>query len=383
MEKKKFAFPLCAIAAFAWFGYHCGAGFASGRQVWLYAAQYGKIGVLAPLLIWTANSLFMYISAEYCRLKKTKNYRDMVTIYYDHPVVNRIALFLWDILIFMASITVSSSCTAGTGSLLQSVFGLPYWVGCAVFIIGMALILSFGKGVLERLGKMGVPLIVVFFLICFIAIGKNAGTLGASISNAIPVVDITMPKFVQQCLIYAITQCSFFQVLSVLAGRFNSRKESIQFTVIGAVLNGGAMFASYFALMGYYPGIGESKIPMFEIVNSFGGFFGVILMLAYNFVLILAYITTAGAALAGGQARYTPLLIKWLKKESVCRAAVTVVFLAGASMLSTLGLDGILTTVNTINSTCRLPVWFLPFFIFGPISIHKLSKKNREGTLQK
>ena len=126
MEKAKKGMPLFIVAALAWFGYHCGAGFASGRQVWLYAAQYGKIGMIAPIIIWIANALFMYISAEYCRLRKTKSYRDMVTIYFDHPVVNRIALLLWDILVFMAAITVSSSCTAGTGSLLNTVFGLPY-----------------------------------------------------------------------------------------------------------------------------------------------------------------------------------------------------------------------------------------------------------------
>ena len=97
--------------------------------------------------------------------------------------------------------------------------------------------------------------------------------------------------------------------------------------------------------------------------------------IAYNFVLMLAYITTAGSALVGAQARYTPVLIKWIKSDSACRALVTVLFLAGASLLSTLGLDGILNTVNTINSTCRFPIWFLPFFICGPISIYKLTKK--------
>lgn len=381
MEKKKSGMPLFVIAALTWFGYHCGAGFASGRQVWLYAVQYGPKGVIAPFIIWIACSTFMYISAEYARLAKTKHYKDMVTIYYDHPTVNRIALLLWDILVFMASITVSSSCTAGTGSLLQDVFGLPYFVGCAVFVIGMALLLSFGQGILERLGKMGVPLIIVFFAICAVAIATNSGHMVESMSAA-PVTEISTFEFIKKCFIYAITQCSFFQALSVMAGRFSSRSESIKFTICGFLMNCGAMLAGFFALMAYYPECGESKIPMFGIVSRFEGPLGVILMVAYNFVLILAYITTAGSALAGGHARYTPVLIKYLKSESACRAVVTVVFLAGASLLSTLGLDGILTTVNTINSTCRLPVWFLPFLILGPISIHKLSKKQKENADQ-
>ena len=373
MNKK--GLPLFLTASLVWFGYHCGAGFASGGQVWLYSAQYGKIGMLAPLVIWVLNASFMYISAEYARLKKAQNYRDMVTIYCDRPMVNRIALLLWDILIFMASITVSASCTAGTGSLLQDVFGLPYWVGCALFIVGMAMLLSFGKGILERLGKFGIPLIAIFFTICFIAIGSNSSHLADTMAQAQPVTEISLPAFIQRCFVYAITQCSFFQALSVLAGRFESRKQSIAFTVTGFLMNGGAMLACYFALMAYYPGIGESTIPIYGIVSQFDGALRLLLAVAYNFVLILAYITTAGPALAGAQARYTPVLIHWIKSESGCRAFVTVLFLFGASILSTLGLDGILNTVNTLNSACRFPIWFLPFFICGPISIHKLTRQ--------
>lgn len=93
MGRKSKSLPLFITAALIWFGYHCGAGFASGRQVWLYAAQYGTIGIAAPLIIWVLNASFMYISAEYARLKNATNYRDMVSIYYDHPTVNKIALF--------------------------------------------------------------------------------------------------------------------------------------------------------------------------------------------------------------------------------------------------------------------------------------------------
>lgn len=340
----------------------------------VYASQYGKIGLAAPFIIWILNALFMYIAAEYARLRKAKNYKDMVTIYSDNPTLNRIALVLWDILIFMASITVSASCTAGTGSLLQANFGLPYWVGCAIFIIGMALLLSLGKGILERLGKFGIPLIVIFFIICFSGIAANANHMKESVLSAHAVTEITVGAFIQRCFVYAITQCSFFQALSVLAGKFENRAESIKFTITGFLMNCCAMLACYLALMAYYPEVGESQIPMHSIVSSFNGAIGIILTIAYNCVLLLAYITTAGSALAGAQARYTPVLQKKIQSKAFCRALVVISFLTGASLLSTLGLDGILNTVNTINSTCRFPIWFLPFLIIGPLSIRKLRR---------
>ena len=104
-----------------WFGFHCGAGFASGAQVKLYAAKYGFYGLAVPFIAWAINCVFMYIVAEYSRLIKAKSYRDVgVSIYWDNPVVGRIALLLWDILIFMSSITLLGSCVAGFGAQLTS-----------------------------------------------------------------------------------------------------------------------------------------------------------------------------------------------------------------------------------------------------------------------
>lgn len=378
--KKSSSLPLWFVAALAWFGYHCGAGFASGRQVWLYAAQYGKVGMIAPFIIWIACSVFMYIAAEYARLTRATNYRGMVSIYYDHPIVNKIALLLWDILVAMASITVCSSCTAGTGSLLNDVFGIPYLLGCIIFVVFMACMLTFGQGILERVGKFGIPLIVIFFVICFAALFKQGNHIPAALAME-PVVPITTWEFIKKCFIYAITQTSFFQALAVLAGRFSDRQETVKFTVAGLLMNMLAMVASYFALMAFYPECGESKIPMFGIVSQIGGFGGTLLMVCYNFVLIMAYITTVGGAIAGAQARYVPLLIKKISNRQTCRVLVVIVFMVGAYALSNLGLDGILTTINTINSTCRFPIWYLPFLILGPFSIARLRKKELAGEL--
>lgn len=377
---KKKALPLWFVAALAWFGYHCGAGFASGRQVWLYAAQFGGIGLVAPFIIWIACTIFMFIAAEYARLTRAKSYREMVSIYYDHPTVNKVALFLWDILVAMASITVCSSCTAGTGSLLNDVFGLPYLLGCIIFVVFMACILTFGQGILERVGKFGIPLIIVFFVVCFCAIIKQGDKIPAAMAME-PVATISTWEFIKKCFIYAITQTSFFQALAAMAGRFSDRTETIKFSVAGLLMNMLAMIASYLGLMAYYPGCGESTIPMFGIVSTFGGVGGVILMVCYNFILIMAYITTVGGAIAGAQNRYVPLLTKKIKSVRICRVIVVIVFMVGAYILSNLGLDGILTTINTINSTCRFPVWFLPFLILGPISIARLRKKEKSGDL--
>lgn len=75
------------------------------------------------------------------------------------------------------------------------------------------------------------------------------------------------------------------------------------------------------------------------------------------------------------------LLKKKINSDLLCRIIIIVVFFGAATALSTLGLDGILTTVNEINSACRLPVWYIPILILGPFSIHRVVKAQRQKKL--
>lgn len=380
MNKKKT--PMFFLAAMMWFGFHCGAGFASGAQVKLYAAQYGARGIVTPIIAWVANCLFMFIGLEFSRLIKAKSYRDVASsIYWDNPTVGKFAIFLWDILIFMSSITILGSCVAGSGSQLNQLFGMPYWVGCGIFIAVMVLILCFGKNILERLGKLSVPLIVMFFTVCIVGLVSNFPHMMEALTTDLgaPVVDnASFGVLFKSGFTYGLVQLGAFQALTVMAGKFESRTETVKFIVLGFVLNCGAMLVSYFSLMAYYPDILDLALPTLGIIQKLSGPLYVILMIAYNLVLILAYITTAGGMAGGAQARYLPLLNKKINNELVSRIAIIVVFFGAATALSTLGLDGILTTVNEINSACRLPVWYIPIVILGPFSIRRVMRANKE-----
>ena len=384
MNKKKT--PMFFLAAMMWFGFHCGAGFASGAQVKLYAAQYGTKGVIVPFIAWIANCLYMYIGLEYSRLVKAKSYRDVAsTIYWDNPTVGKIAIFLWDVLIFMSSITILGSCVAGSGSQLNQLFGMPYWIGCGAFIVLMILILCFGKNILERLGKLSVPLIVMFFAVCIVGIIYGFPHMMEALTTDLgaPIVEnSSFGALFKSGFTYGLVQLGAFQALTVMAGKFESRTETWKFLILGFALNCGAMLVSYFSLMAYYPDILDSALPTLGIIQKLTGPLYIILMIAYNIVLILAYITTAGGMAGGAQARYLPLLNKKIDNELVCRILIIIVFFGAATALSTLGLDGILTTVNEINSACRLPVWYIPIVILGPFSIHRVMKANRKKAEQ-
>ncbi len=372
--------PLFLTAAMAWFGYHCGAGFASGRQVWLYANRYGTKGILACLIAWIVCGSFIFVTSEYARVTHAKNYRDLSNgIYVENSTISRIALFCWDIMVALAAIVGCGSCVAGSGTLFHNLSGMPYMLGCLIFVTGMILITGCGKNVLERLGNVGIALITVFFLVCITGILRNTGHLAAVLTTSLgsPVEEnASLWTIIRSGFTYGIVQISFLQAACVMAGKFESRKETTKFVLTGMLLNCGAMIVSFLCIMTYYPQIGESTLPMISIIQDIPGTLGSLMLIAYNLVLVLAYITTAGALVVGNVARYTPLLEKKLKSPFLCRMIIIVIVLGGGSLVSRLGLDGVLTKANAFNASLRIPLWFVPIMILGPISIHRELKKN-------
>lgn len=373
------------LAALTWFGFHCGAGFASGAQVKLYAIIYGKWGVAVPVIAWVLCSIWMYIVCEYSRLIKAESYKDVgMSIYGLKGKYSRGILILWDFLIFMSSITAIGSCVAGCGALFKQLFFLPYAAGCAGFVIFMIGILCFGKKVLTMLGRMGIPLIFIFLVMCIACL--YAGINGMEI-NGLPISDNEVGLMVLQdnqhmpilsilksAYTYAVVQIGSFQALCVFAGKFENKRQTKCFAVMGFVINCGAMLLAYAALMMFYPGIMGHMLPLLAVVQSFDGVPAMILMAAYDIVLLLAYVTTAGAMIVGAQARYLHVAKRIIGQEKGSRLFIAAVFLISASLMSGLGLNGILVKVNQVNALLRTPVWFLPILILGPLAIRRANK---------
>lgn len=379
MEKKKFAFPAWALGAFTWFGYHCGSGFASGTQVKAYVLKYGVAGMWAPLIAWIACAVFIGIISEYARVVKAKSYRDVATtIYYPNEILGRVVIIVWDIMVLLSCIVASSSCMAGAGSLLQNLFGAPYWLGCALFVAVMVYLLCFGETALKRLGSISSIMIFLVLFICCAGIIRNGSNIGPVFNTDIGKVEGgTVSAAIKSGFTYGCIQISFLHTTSVIGGGFKSRGDTIKYILLGFLMNCGVMYAEVLCLFGYFPGCMESNMPLLTVVQSFTGVFGVILLIIYNFVLVMAYLTTAGAVISGQVARYRGLVGKVIKNPFATKVVIVVFFLLCSSALSVIGLEGVVTKGYGFLANLRKPIWFWPLLILGPISIIRESKKRQ------
>lgn len=369
------------LGALTWFGFHCGSGFASGSQMKIYAIKYGAMGLLAPLVAWVSCTVFIGIITEYARLIQAKSYCDVgKTIYWDDPVVGRVAILVWDIMLFFAMVVSAGACVSGLGTLLKSLLGFPYFVGCAAFVIFMVVLMCFGDQILSRLGKFSIPLIVMFLAVSIIGIAAAAPNLQAVLTTdlgASSVEGATPGTVAWSGFTYGCIQISFLHTASIIGGTFKSRKQTWAFVASGFIINCGCMLLGVLAILAYYPACMSSEMPMLYITTSFSGPLGTILLLVYHFILFMAYITTAGSLLAGSIARYTPMLKKVVPHDLACKAIVVVVIMSGAALLSALGLEGVLTKGYGTLAKLKMPLWFFPILVLGPISIRRVSKRQK------
>ena len=283
MKKQGLFSSAAFIGAVSWFGYHCGAGFASGSQVKVYVAKYGApAAFIVPIFAWICCAAFIGIIVEYARLVQAKSYRDVAsTIYFDNPVFGKIIILVWDLMVFFSTIVASSSCVAGCGTLVQKLFGLPYMVGCAAFVILMIALTAFGTGVLNRLGKVSTPLIVLFILVCVVGITRNWDNLVTvmTTSAGVPAEPASTGKLLERGLTYGCIQISFVHAACVIGGGFKTRKETYTMVGVGFLMNCVAMIFGSLATLSTYPGCLDSSMPLFDIVNSLSGTMGLIMMI--------------------------------------------------------------------------------------------------------
>lgn len=381
MSKKK-SFSLPMLCAFAWFGHACGSSFATGRLAVQYCTKHGPIGIIGGILIFIMAGAWMYITLEYGRLIKSKNYHDIVsTIYWDNKAVGGVMSVVWDVIQLYSIVITSGACIAGSGSVLQDAFGLNYNIGMILFAAIMVVLFIVGPGVFKRFGKMSFPMFILLMIVCVVSIviGKErlglvfAGSTGYTFPEGVG----TAKGVANDAFIYACTQLGFVGTGSIFAGQFESRKDTVKAVGVGMLLCGVGLSVCTLATLTTFPACIDQTLPFLEIIKTVKGVGGTVLYAIYVVVLYIAYISTAGSLILSGVSRYGKQVNKIFKNDKITTAVMIIVFLFISTILGKLGLMTIVNKGYGLLGKLRMPTWYLPILILGPISIIRVTKKQK------
>ena len=132
MDKKQSSLSIAIGMACVWMGTHFGPGVASGTQILVYWVKYGIWGTLASIL---AMGLLGY---------------------------------LLDFSFIIVMLTALGGSLSAIGNLLNSQFGLNYWVGVGAVIVCAGLLCAYGAKLVARASSYMMYLVIAVLAIIII-----------------------------------------------------------------------------------------------------------------------------------------------------------------------------------------------------------------------
>lgn len=379
--KKKMS--LATVCAFVWFGHACGASMATGRLAVQYFSLHGPIGLIGPLAVWITTVGFAWIIMEYGRLIRANNYHEVVnSIYWPNKTLGSVMNIVWDVTVLFSTIVVSGTCVAGTGAVLESVLGLNYNIGMALFVLLLLVLFLTGGGIIKKLGNISLPLLIMLVVMCIVIISMGWDNLmvvlKGDLNEFIEPGRETLSSVIKDGVTLGMTQSGFIATGIVYSRQFKSRRETTHACVLALILGCLALTMCTVAVLSYFPVVNDETLPFLTVLKEIPGVPGFSFRAIYYVILLIAYVSTSGSLVFGAVSRYKLILGKVIKNEKVCTGILVVFFLSASIIIGALGLKAIVDRGYKILGSVRTYTWFYPLLILGPVSIHRVAKMLKE-----
>lgn len=343
-----------------WFGVHLGPGTASGRQGATYYGQYGAWGFFAPFLAMAILGVVVYITIEYMRRNNLNRYKD----FFDHFFAphQKAFSYLFDFLYFVTYFMITGAALFTGGQILADQSGLPYLFCVAVIVIISLLMIIFGQYIVRVSNSfMTWIMLGIMLLIMIFAFASPENQFSANMQN--PELAWNGAKLlpaVWSAFVYACFQASGVvgSTASVTEG-LADRRESKKAAFFGWAANG--VLLLLIALMQFgFQAQQSAQMPNYEILKILDK---PLLFWAYVILVELAVISSI-IGMNNGVATRVDKYVK-IKSPIVRNLFLNVAFLAGAVLVSRVGLTAIVNYGFRYLGYAAIPIIILPILILG------------------
>ena len=387
MDKKQSTLSIAIGMACVWMGTHFGPGVASGTQILIYWVKYGIWGPIASILAMGLLGYCIYCSAEFSRIYKTYNYADWTKKVWG---INWI-VYLLDFSFIIVMLTALGGSLSAIGNLLNSQFGLNYWVGVGAVIICAGLLCAYGAKLVARASSYMMYLVIAVLAVIIIMCASTGKLhLGQAIADAsagnIAGVSPSFLGAIWSGIIYASFQANVIGNISSIAPTLPDRKTTKLGAIIGIFGNAlmlvalSLFFLSATTIENYdVLDTAANPLPFYGTLTALG-FSG--LKLVYVITVFIAVLSTAVGFSFGAVARYSKLYRKADESAPVKDGLLVVVLLIACAAASKIGIVKLVSTGYTILGYLNLPLLIFPAIYLANRKISKkyLKENNIEAT---
>lgn len=262
-----------------------GAGFASGKEIYLFFMKYGKLGQIGIIISGIFTGLIIYLVLKKMQEKQIQNYSDLLqNINPKNKKINKcINVIVNSFLLISFYIMI-----AGFSAYMEQAYKLPIYISSIFFVIICYVVFQKSLQGMMKINSYLVP--VLLFLILYLGI-KNIPYLIES--KAAVLIQTNQKGFLINSLLYAsYNSIILIPVLVTMKKYINSQNQINLISIISSILIVLLSFAIYGLLLKGQFFVEELELPLIEITQEFGSIFKYI----YGFVIIVSIFTSAISA---------------------------------------------------------------------------------------
>ncbi len=265
-----------------------GVAFSTGREVMTYFGNFGIYGYLGIIIAFSLLGIFSHISFTTARNMDKYTFDWLVSPHGWKPL--RI-FFLWFTLIGLFSSV--SAMIAGTGSILQALFGVPYVVGAALMGIACA-VTAFLKiekltDTLSIMVPIMVVLAIVICVICSISpVVNDSGWQSVSSDNS-----LLGNWFLSALIYFGFNVGPVRSLMAPMAKQIKDKKTSLIASVICSIVLMLVAACAMTAIVKNYSICSTEDLPTVTMAYYKHNIFGIL----YGVVAIIAIYSTCAAFL--------------------------------------------------------------------------------------
>lgn len=262
-----------------------GAGFASGREIFLFFSKYGENGKIGIILTGIITGIIIYKVLEITKTYEINNYNRLLQkINWKHDKLNKyINLIENSFLLISFYIMI-----AGFSAYIEQTYNTPIYISSTIFVIICYIIFKKSIQGVIKANEILVPILIM--LITYLGMKNIPYSFNTSTTTGL---QASSSGWIIGSILYAsYNSILLIPVLTGLRNYLDSKKQIIKISIISSSIIIILTLFIYFLLLRGEFFVSELEMPLIEITMQFGTIFKYI----YGFVIIASIFTSAISA---------------------------------------------------------------------------------------
>lgn len=259
-----------------------GAGFASGREIYLFFGKYGECGKIGIIISGILTGIIIYRVLELTKMYEINTYNKLLErVNWKHQKLNKFINIIVNAFLLISFYIM----IAGFSAYIGQTYKIPIYISSIIFVVICYIIFKKSIQGVIKANEVLVPFLIL--LIVYLGI-KNMPYMLSKSSNI--VFKNNNSGWLFNSILYAsYNSILLIPVLTSLRNYIDSKKSIIKISIISSIIVIILAFLIYSLLLRGQFFIQELEMPLIEITMQFGKIFKYI----YGFVIIASIFTSA------------------------------------------------------------------------------------------